>query len=83
MVVGSEGKWSKALKAAFIQASLAGPVKMPFATRFPGREPACAAALNRGSTMTVEARRAAVNQAGAGAVFGGVTLPGPRRPHPA
>src|ERR1700684_4258258 len=28
MVVGSEGKWSKALKAAFIQAPAAGGVKM-------------------------------------------------------
>jgi hypothetical protein len=28
-MVGSDGKWSKALKAAFIEASLAGLVKMP------------------------------------------------------
>ena len=29
MVIGTDGKWSKALKAAFIQASPAGRVKMP------------------------------------------------------
>jgi len=29
MVIGSDGKWSKALKDAFIQASPAGRVKMP------------------------------------------------------
>jgi hypothetical protein len=28
MVIGTDGKWSKALKAAFIQASAAGRVKM-------------------------------------------------------
>jgi len=54
MVIGSDGKWSKALKDAFIQASPAGRVKMPppafralsgrFPGRFPGREPARARA---------------------------------------
>jgi hypothetical protein len=29
MVIGSDGKWSKALKDAFIEASPAGRVKMP------------------------------------------------------
>jgi hypothetical protein len=43
MVIGSDGKWSKALKDAFIQASPAGRVKMPppafraLSGRFPGR----------------------------------------------
>jgi hypothetical protein len=33
-VIGSDGKWSKALKAAFIQASPADRVKMPQAPPF-------------------------------------------------
>jgi hypothetical protein len=55
MVIGSDGKWSKALKDAFIQASPAGRVKMPppafralsgplFRAAFRGREPARARA---------------------------------------
>jgi hypothetical protein len=41
MVIGSDGKWSKALKAAFIQASPTGRVKMLPAPAFRN--------LNRGS----------------------------------
>jgi hypothetical protein len=35
MLIGTDGKWSKALKAAFIQASPAGRVKMAPPPGFP------------------------------------------------
>jgi hypothetical protein len=37
MVIGSDGKWSEALKDAFIQASPAGLVKVPPRAAFPAR----------------------------------------------
>ncbi len=49
MVIGSDGKWSEALKDAFIQASPAGLVKMPPPPAFPALDRAAVAVLNRGA----------------------------------
>jgi hypothetical protein len=45
MMIGTDGKWSKALKAAFIQASPADRVKMPPAPGFRALNRQAAAAV--------------------------------------
>jgi hypothetical protein len=54
MVIGSDGKWSEALKDAFIQASPAGPVKMPPPPAFPVLNRAAGVALNQGAGVVLE-----------------------------
>jgi hypothetical protein len=48
MVIGTDGKWSEALKAAFIQASPAGRVKMPPPPAFRALNRQAAAAVSEG-----------------------------------
>jgi hypothetical protein len=49
MVIGTDGKWSKALKAAFIQAPAAGRVKMPPPPGLPALNQRAAAAVSGGA----------------------------------
>jgi hypothetical protein len=74
MVIGSDGKWSKALKAAFIQASPTGRVKMPPPPAFRAVNRVAADHVNRGAD--------GVNRAGTVAVFGDITLRRPKRATP-